>query len=151
MLSKIASNVVSGAIGLIALYVVAKLAYKVGSDMANMENRYKSIAKKASELEHQSRKMDTDGKKKIDDNQPAALEEAKAEEQSTDDEVIVVEDVVSKKPVRKKGFFSHLKGMINHGRTGVIKELLRNPEGHRMEACVNGGAVDIRISKREEW
>lgn len=148
MLSKIAGNVVSGAIGLLALYVVARLAYKAGTDMANMENHYKSVAKKTSDLEHQNHKLSSVDKERIEAKEPVALDEAKPEKPIAEDEIVIVKDVGTKNPIRKGGFLGRLGWMTGRGKTGVIKELLRNPEEHRMEACVNDGAVDIRISKR---
>lgn len=147
MFSKIAANVVSGAIGLLALYVVGRLAYKAGSDMAKMEQRYRNMAEKTADLEERSKKIGTSANEKLPPKEPTVMTEEKNDETSTDD-VIVVDEITTVGPAKKGGFFSHLKGLAGRNKVSVLKELFRNPEGHKMEACVNDGAVDIRITKR---
>lgn len=141
MFTKIATNVVGGAISLIALYVVAKLAYKAGTDVTNMENRYNTMAEKTALMEKKVKQLESSKKEALNEGHEEVL--TKSEEP---------EEMEIVKPVRvekKGGLLGHLKGMAGiGGKASVLKDLIRDPEGHRMEACVNGDAVDIRIQKR---
>lgn len=125
------STVVGGAIGLAALYIVGKVAYQMGHDMAEAEHRYNEVQKKTEELERSSKKED-DGTPEMTDQQ---MEET----------TLTVAAPVKKQS--KLGLMVGLKKMFGK-RESVLSDLVRNPEAHRMEAFVEGRELHVNIKPR---
>lgn len=125
------STVVGGAIGLIALYVVGRVAYQAGHDMAQAEQHYENVRKKTAELE--SSKKEDGGHL-----EPAAEEEPK--------EMTIVETA----PIRRQnklGLMMGLKRLMNK-KEGVLGRLVHHPEDHRIEAFVDGDELKVSVKPR---
>lgn len=125
------STVIGGAIGLAALYVVGKVAYQMGHDMAEAEHRYNEVQKKTEELERPS--------KKEDEGTPETTDQA-AEETA----------IAVATPIRKQsklGLMVGLKKMLGK-KDSVLSNLVHNPEAHRLEAFVDGKGLHVDVKPR---
>lgn len=123
MLKKMAETLVSGALGMLALYVVGRLSYQAGQEMAREEARYQQM-------------------------QRARLEGAQAPD--TPDTPRTAEEKEQPLPIaprRRGGLLNMALGAGRHG--GMLKQLLREPEAHRLEACVDGDALQIRVYPKD--
>ncbi len=125
------STVVGGAIGLIALYVVGRVAYQAGHDMAEAEQHYEEVRRKTAVLE-------SSRKEEGGHNELAAEEEIK--------EMTVVDPIPVCKQ-NKLGLFMGLKQLVNK-KEGVIGKLIRHPEDHRIEAFVDGNELKVNVKPR---
>lgn len=131
MVKSFVSTVVGGAIGLIALYVVGRVAYQAGHDVAVAEQRYNRLLKESGTKE-------TPVHEEHDDqNEP---------HESENDIASHVELV----PVKRQSKLAKLGLMLGLGKLAakkdsVIGRLMRNPEMHRIEAYVDGDEVRVNI------
>lgn len=125
------STVVGGAIGLIALYVVGRVAYQVGHDMARAEQHYEEVRKKTAMLE--SSKKEDGGH-----NEPADKEELK--------EMTVVEPAPMRKQ-NKLGLMMGLKRLMSK-KESMLGRLVHHPEDHRIEAFVDGDELKVSVKPR---
>ena len=128
MLRKTVETIIGGAIGVIALYVVGKVAYRAGQEVAREECRLQSMKTEATEKTEES--------------------EAKKDTGEFD-----MEPILELAPAQKKSR-NWLSGLINagkilSGRKSVIGNLVRNPEAHRFEAYVEGDELQIHVKRRE--
>lgn len=125
------STVVGGAIGLVALYVVGRVAYQAGRDVARAEQHYEEVRRKSVELE--TSRSETDGH----------VEESSAEKVK---EMAVVEAV----PVHKSSRLGLLMGIkrLAGKKESVIGKLVRHPESHRIEAFVEGEELHVNVKPR---
>lgn len=125
------STVVGGAIGLIALYVVGRVAYQAGHDMAQAEQHYEEVRKKTAALE--SSKKENSGHL-----EPAAEEDPK--------EMTIMETA----PVHRQnklGLMMGLKRLMNK-KESVLGRLVHHPEDHRIEAFVDGDELKVSVKPR---
>ncbi len=123
MIRKFAETVVGGAIGLIALYVVAHVAYEAGCEMTKTELRYQ-------QLQAENR---APAKEKEDDPQPAPPQEP------------------MKIAAEKKSRLGRAVQMAKlfAGKRTMLGRLVRNPEGHKIEALVEGDELHINVKRKE--
>jgi len=129
MLKKIVETIVAGTIGFAALYVVAKLSYNAGHEIAQTERYCEELAKYKNAEES------------------TILEKNKEEGGKT------LETPCAPKPVKKYGklnLFLGIKSMMGRGsgNGSVLGDLVEDPEGHKLEAYINEGEVHINIKKR---
>lgn len=125
------STVVGGAIGLIALYVVGRVAYQAGHDMAQAEQHYEEVRKKTAALES-SKKEDV-----------GHIESAVEEEPK---EMTIVEPAPMHKQ-NKLGLMIGLKRLMSK-KESVLGRLVHHPEDHRIEAFVDGDELKVSIKPR---
>lgn len=125
------STVVGGAIGLIALYVVGRVAYQAGHDMAQAEQHYEEVRKKTATLE--SSKKEDGGYL-----EPIAEEEPK--------EMTIVETAHIRRQ-NKLGLMMGLKRLMSK-KESVLGRLVHHPEDHRIEAFVDGDELKVSVKPR---
>ena len=128
MFRKMVETIIGGAIGLVTLYVVAKVAYGAGHDMAEAEHRRE-------ELENH----DTDDS--AADNLGTPETECPEEENGT------VTGPKEKKQ-SKLGLLLSLRKFAKKGKGSILGDLMKDPENHQLEAYVHEGEVHINIRKR---
>ena len=115
--------VVGGTIGIVALYIVGKVAFQAGHDIAEAECRYEQLQR------------GIDAKTNRED---ATL--------SIDPEENV--EIVPEKKQSKLGMLFGLRKIFGKKGTSVVGNLLQNPENHVIEACVNGREIHVNIRPR---
>ena len=120
-------TVVSGAIGLAALYVVGKIAFQAGHDIAEAECRYEQLQRGIN--------AKTDRKEAIVLDDPDEDVEASAE-------------VVPEKKQSKLGMLFGLRKLLGKKGGSVIGNLIQNPESHVIEACVKGREIHVNVKPR---
>lgn len=120
-------TVVSGAIGLAALYVVGKIAFQAGHDIAEAECRYEQLQRG---IEHKTNKNDVIV---VDDPEETAEETA---------------EVVPEKKQSKLGMLFGLRKLLGKKGGSVVGDLLQNPENHVIEACVKGREIHVNVKPR---
>lgn len=129
-------TVVGGAIGLIALYVVGKVAYQAGKEVAKVECEYEAL-----------RKDGRDGTRET-----IALHgiDANGEEVTKIIERESTEQPVSKRPAKKPGKLSMALNAMKllRRKDSVIGDLVKHPEAHKIEAFVEGDDLRINVRKR---
>lgn len=120
-------TVVSGAIGLAALYVVGKIAFQAGHDIAEAECRYEQL----------QRGIDakTNRKEAIVLDDPDEAVEAPAE-------------VVPEKKQSKLGMLFGLRKLLGKKGGSVVGDFIQNPEKHVIEACVKGREIHVNVKPR---
>lgn len=123
MMRKIVETVVGGTVGLLALYVVARVAYETGHRMGVTECQYEQM-------------------KQVPEKECPAVEAPKENE-------IVPESPEVPKLVRKPSRFGMLSkiGKAVGGR-GVIGRILKNPDEQRVEMYVEGDTFRIDVSPK---
>ena len=120
-------TVVSGAIGLAALYVVGKIAFQAGHDIAEAECRYEQLQRG---IEHKTNKGDVIV---VDDPEETVEETA---------------EVVPEKKQSKLGMLFGLRKLLGKKGGSVVGDLLQNPENHVIEACVKGREIHVNVKPR---
>ncbi len=120
-------TVVSGAIGLAALYVVGKIAFQAGHDIAEAECRYEQLQRG---IEHKTNKSDVIV---VDDPEETAEE---------------THEVVPEKKQSKLGMLFGLRKLLGKKGGSVVGDLLQNPENHVIEACVKGREIHVNVKPR---
>lgn len=120
-------TVVSGAIGLAALYVVGKIAFQAGHDIAEAECRYEQLQRG---IEHKTNKSDVIV---MDDPEETVEETA---------------EVVPEKKQSKLGMLFGLRKLLGKKGGSVVGDLLQNPENHVIEACVKGREIHVNVKPR---
>lgn len=130
-------TVVGGAIGLIALYVVGKVAYQAGKEVAKAECEYETLRDK----------IDSNG-----DHETVTIHgvDENGEEVT---KTIVKEPTVQFVPVtpaKKPGKLSMALGAMKllRRKDSVIGDLVKHPEAHKIEAFVDGDDLRINVKKR---
>ncbi|MBQ8707842.1 MAG: hypothetical protein IJ523_07135 [Succinivibrionaceae bacterium] len=120
-------TVVSGAIGLAALYVVGRVAFQAGHDIAEAECRYEQL----------QRGIDAKTGKKdaivIEDSEEVVEEPA---------------EIVPEKKQSKLGMLFGLRKIFGKKGTSVVGDLIQNPENHVIEACVKGREIHVNVKPR---
>lgn len=125
-------TVLSGAIGMAALYVVGKIAFQAGCDIAQAECRYEQLqrgigAKTARKGDPETPEEDAD--------------ETVAPEETTD-------IAVPEKKKGKLGMLLGLRKLLSQKSGSVVGNLIRNPENHVIEACVKGREIHVNVKPR---
>jgi len=120
-------TVVSGAIGLAALYVVGKIAFQAGHDIAEAECRYEQL----------QRGIDA----KTDRKEAIVLD-------NPDEDVEAPTEVVPEKKQSKLGMLFGLRKLLSKKGGSVVGDLIQNPESHVIEACVKGREIHVNVKPR---
>lgn len=120
-------TVVSGAIGLAALYVVGKIAFQAGHDIAEAECRYEQLQRG---IEHKTNKSNVI----VVDDPAEDLEETTEE--------------VPEKKQSKLGMLFGLRKLLGKKGGSVVGDLLQNPDKHVIEACVKGREIHVNVKPR---
>lgn len=116
-------TVVGGAIGIVALYIVGKVAFQAGHDIAEAECRYEQLQR---------------GIYAKTNREDATL--------SIDPEENM--EIVPEKKQSKLGMLFGLRKIFGKKGTSVVGNLLQNPENHVIEACVKGREIHVNIRPR---
>ena len=122
MFRKLIESIIGGAMGLAALYAVAKVAYAAGHDMAEAERKYDELCASGSV-----------------GSEPAA------EQHEAESKICIA------KPTRKRnrlGLLFGLKKFLGKGNRSVITDLVSEPEEHQLEAYIKEGEIHVDIRKR---
>jgi len=120
-------TVVSGAIGLAALYVVGKIAFQAGHDIAEAECRYEQL----------QRGIDA----KTDRKEAIVLDDS-------DEDAKTPAEVVPEKKQSKLGMLFGLRKLLSKKGGSVVGDLIQNPEKHVIEACVKGREIHVNVKPR---
>lgn len=130
-------TVVGGAIGLIALYVVGKVAYQAGKEVAKAECEYETLREK----------MDGD-----DTSETVTRHGVNADGEEITETIVEksTAQAVSNPPVKKAGKLSMALGAMKlfRRKDSVIGDLVKHPEAHKIEAFVDGEDLRINVRKR---
>lgn len=123
-------TVVSGAIGLAALFVVGKIAFQAGHDLAEAELRYERLQKGIDMKESK--------------NGAIAVDESNNAVESEESQQIIVPE----KKQSKLGILFGLRKAFGKGGSSVVGNLLQNPENHVIEACVKGREIHVNVKPK---
>ena len=121
-------TVLSGAIGLAALYVVGKIAFQAGHDIAKAECKYEQLQRGISAKTAKPETSDEE-------------EENGIPEETTD-------MAISEKKQSKLGMLFGLRKMLSKKGGSVVGDLSQNPENHVIEACVKGREIHVNVKPR---
>lgn len=124
-------TVLSGAIGLAALYVVGKIAFQAGHDIAEAECKYEQL----------QRGINAKTVKTAKPEMPDEEEEAEISEETTD-------IAIPEKKQSKLGMLFGLRKMLSKKGGSVVGDLIQNPENHVIEACVKGREIHVNVKPR---
>ena len=121
-------TVLSGAIGLAALYVVGKIAFQAGHDIAKAECKYEQLQRGISAKTAKPETSDEE-------------EENSIPEETTD-------MTIPEKKQSKLGMLFGLRKMLSKKGGSVVGDLIQNPENHVIEACVKGREIHVNVKPR---
>ena len=121
-------TVLSGAIGLAALYVVGKIAFQAGHDIAKAECKYEQRQRGISAKTAKPETSDEE-------------EENSIPEETTD-------MAIPEKKQSKLGMLFGLRKMLSKKGGSVVGDLIQNPENHVIEACVKGREIHVNVKPR---
>ncbi len=121
-------TVLSGAIGLAALYVVGKIAFQAGHDIAKAECKYEQLQRGISAKTAKPETSDEE-------------EENSIPEETTD-------MAIPEKKQSKLGMLFGLRKMLSKKGGSVVGDLIQNPENHVIEACVKGREIHVNVKPR---
>lgn len=124
-------TVLSGAIGLAALYVVGKIAFQAGHDIAEAECKYEQLQRGINAKTVKTAKPETSDEE----------EEADISEETTD-------IAIPEKKQSKLGMLFGLRKMLSKKGGSVVGDLIQNPENHVIEACVKGREIHVNVKPR---
>lgn len=122
-------TVIGGALGLAALYLVAKVSFAAGKEVANVERDYEEI------------------KKSEDVESNVDVEETCEITESEESEIVTIEKPEKTKKTSKLGMIFGL-GKLMRNKNSVIGRLVRNPEKHKIEAFISGNGIRINVKPR---
>lgn len=124
-------TVLSGAIGLAALYVIGKIAFQAGHDIAEAECKYEQLQRGISAKSVKTAKPETPG-----------------EEEETDIPEETTDIAIPEKKQSKLGMLFGLRKMLSKKGGSVVGDLIQNPENHVIEACVKGREIHVNVKPR---
>lgn len=124
-------TVLRGAIGLAALYVVGKIAFQAGHDIAEAECKYEQLQRGINAKTVKTAKPETSDEE----------EEADIPEETTD-------IAIPEKKQSKLGMLFGLRKMLSKKGGSVVGDLIQNPENHVIEACVKGREIHVNVKPR---
>lgn len=151
-------TLLGGALGIGALYVVGKLCYEAGRDVAEVERQLEkqiAIADKPAKTagadrndadggeEEPSSPNEMEGGKTADDR--ISETEYEARESNAKTKPALIGNIVNK--IKNLKLFMRARKAFGGGdrKPGVLATLLNNPEGARIEAFVKDGGVQINV------
>ena len=138
-------TLLGGALGLGALYVVGKICYEAGKDVAEVERQLREGKPEEPGIQHvEQMKMDLySGCEKIETAEETAITEAEVASKPS-----MIGRLVDKVK-NAKLFLTAKKAFDKSGKTpGILSSLLTNPDGARIEAFVRDGGVQISVKPR---
>ena len=154
-MSTFLKTLIHGALGIGALYVVGKICYEAGKEVAEAEWQIESQMKAA---DMPVQEPGTDGDESLDGGSAEAVPEEAKCEQSPEEQDEGYERL--KKQCKEQSFvgravnkvkglklFMRAKKAFGGGerKPGVLATLLNNPEGARIEAFIKNGGVQINV------
>lgn len=116
-------TVISGAIGLAALYAVGKISFQAGYDIAEAEFRYEQL----------QRDIETKTVKTVYANDKPVVEYSEPEE------------VIPEKKQSKIGMLFGMRKLFSKNGGSVVGDIIQNPENHVIEACVKGREIHVNV------
>lgn len=116
-------TVISGAIGLAALYAVGKISFQAGYDIAEAEFRYEQL----------QRGIETKTAKTLYANDKPVVEYSEPEE------------VIPEKKQSKIGMLFGMRKLFSKNGGSVVGDIIQNPENHVIEACVKGREIHVNV------
>lgn len=125
MMKTFVKTLIGGALGMIALYAVGKVAYQAGHDIAEAEHAYEQAQHKAS---------------------PKKSETTEQGENAGSDE-----DAVLPVPVKKQsrlGMALSVWKALKNKDASPISDFIQNPENHMLEACIKGREIHLNLKPR---
>lgn len=150
-------TLLGGALGIGALYVVGKICYQAGKEVAEAERQIESQLK-ITDIPAKAQGADTDGDESLDSGSAEAVPDEAKCEQSPEEQDEGYERL--KKQCKDQSFvgravnkvkglklFMQAKKAFGGGerKPGVLATLLNNPEGAKIEAYVKNGGVQICV------
>lgn len=135
-------NVIGGAVGLIALYVVGKVAYQAGKEMAKAECEYEALRKEVDKDSNKDGSGTTVAHGVNQDGEEVSVVLERTDADSKQNPVRV--------PMKRSGKLSMALGAMKlfRRRDSVIGDLVKHPEAHKIEAFVEGDDLRINVCKR---
>lgn len=125
-----AGTVVSGAIGIAALFVVGKIAFQAGHDIAEAEMRYEQLQKGLNIKESKKKTIVVDEpNNNVDPDEPKQI-------------------TIPEKKQSTLGMLFGLRKTFKKGGSSVIGNLLHDPENHIVEACVEGREIHVTVKPK---
>lgn len=121
-------TVIGGTVGILALYVVARVAYHAGQEVAREQCRYQNLREESDRMEREAadRKIiQVDGPEKED----SAMIPHSTPKKNRMDGILRVVGIFSKK-------------------SRVLGHLVEDPEDHKIEAFVEGEDIHINVRRR---
>lgn len=136
MFKKVAETLIGGALGAVALYVVGKLSYQAGQEVAREECRYNAM-RRATAKSHE----------KV--TPPACGTEETVEPKET--AIIPVDTVSEYRPRKKQSKLGLILGArkLFGNRKSILGNLVHDPEAHKFEAYVEGDELQIHVKRKE--
>ena len=140
-------TLIGGALGVGALYVVGKICYEAGKDVAEVE-RQLSESKSAPEKDIPKEQGTDDEDYSNPINGPLTAEKAETNSAEEPGRKSFFGKTVDKIK-NAKIFLAAKKAFSKGGRSpGILGSLLTNPDGARIEACVKDGGVQINVTPK---
>ena len=129
-------TLIGGAAGLGALYVVGKICYNLGKDVAEVERQLEPVK---NEVVHPTASDGAGEAETGAETEQSATEEEPVQETKRD-------GVRFMDKIRNaKAFLKIKKALSSNKSPGVLGSLLKNPEGAKIEAFVQNGGVRINV------
>lgn len=136
-------TLIGGALGLGALYVVGKVCFEAGKDVAEIERQ---LSTQTNDISAKPVEADAD---EHDDGTNAETAEAPVTTDTEEKLKAGVLDKAATKIRNAKMFLKLRKTFSREGKQpGVLSTLLNNPEGAKIEAFVMDGGVRINVRPR---
>lgn len=120
MVKKIVETVVGGSIGLLALYVVAHVAYDAGHKMAMAECRYEQLNQKDPQIEREET--------------PEVLPEGAPEKPV--------------RKIGRMGFMAGIGKILSKNGGSVLGRIVQNPDDQKIEMYVDGETFRVDVKPR---
>lgn len=164
-------TLISGALGLGALYVVGKVCYEAGKEVAEVERQLELGKHEADEMGHSDQPEGDEGTSEEQHSDPIGVGTISLDESNRNIDRILrnAQDGMSKAvdeawekhttrsrfgklvdKVRNAKMFARIKKAFDKGdrSPGILGSLLSNPDGARIEAFVRNGGVQINVTPR---
>lgn len=131
-------TVIGGAIGMIALYVVGKVAYQAGKEVAKAECEYEALRKDVNK--GGSGTTVTHGVNQDGEEVSVVWERTDADSKQ----------IPVRVPMKRSGKLSTALNAVKllRRKDSVIGDLVKHPEAHKIEAFVEGDNLRINVCKR---
>ena len=149
-------TLIGGALGVGALYVVGKICYEAGKDVAEVERQLREEKPEESGIQHVEQiQMDIPDLVLNQECVDKTLQDAKQEMSKAIDEALenntkptMLGRAINK--VKNAKLFLTVKTACDQcgKKPGILSSLLTNPDGARIEAFVRDGGVQISVKPR---